>query len=80
MGKINILEKQVAEMIAAGEVVERPSSIAKELLDNAIDAGATAITAEIRGGGIQYLRITDNGYGIDREDVPRAFLLSLIHI
>ncbi|MCI9669177.1 MAG: DNA mismatch repair endonuclease MutL, partial [Oscillospiraceae bacterium] len=74
MGKINILEKQVAEMIAAGEVVERPSSIAKELLENAIDAGATAITAEIRGGGIQYLRITDNGYGIDREDVPRAFL------
>ena len=74
MGRINILEKQVAEMIAAGEVVERPSSIAKELLENAIDAGATAITAEIRGGGIQYLRITDNGYGIDREDVPRAFL------
>ena len=74
MGRINILEKQVAEMIAAGEVVERPSSIAKELLENAIDAGATAITAEFRGGGIQYLRITDNGYGIDREDVPRAFL------
>lgn len=74
MGRINILEKQVAEMIAAGEVVERPSSIAKELLENAIDAGASAITAEIRSGGIQYLRVTDNGCGIDREDVPRAFL------
>jgi len=72
--KINVLEKHVAELIAAGEVIERPASIVKELLENSIDAGATAVTVEIKDGGIRYLRITDNGCGIEAEDVPTAFL------
>lgn len=74
MPKINVLPKQVAELIAAGEVVERPSSVIKELVENSIDAGATVITVEIKNGGISYIRITDNGCGISREDVPLAFL------
>ncbi len=74
MAKINILPKHIAELIAAGEVVERPASVVKELLENAIDAGATTITLEIRNGGVRYIRITDNGCGIDHEDVPKAFL------
>ena len=74
MAKINVLPKHIAELIAAGEVVERPASVVKELIENAIDAGSTAITAEIRGGGSSYIRITDNGCGIDKEDVPQAFL------
>ncbi|MBC8584330.1 DNA mismatch repair endonuclease MutL [Youxingia wuxianensis] len=74
MGKINVLEKQVAELIAAGEVVERPASIVKELVENSIDAGAKNITVEIKGGGVQYIRVTDNGSGIEREDVANAFL------
>ena len=61
MAKINILPKHIAELIAAGEVVERPASVVKELMENAIDAGATTITLEIRNGGVQYIRITDNG-------------------
>ncbi len=74
MPKINLLEKHVCELIAAGEVVERPSSVIKELVENSIDAGASIITVEIKNGGISYMRITDNGCGIAAEDVPLAFL------
>ncbi len=74
MPKINLLPKNVAELIAAGEVVERPASVIKELVENSIDAGATQITAEIQRGGITYIRITDNGCGIEGADVPTAFL------
>lgn len=74
MAKINVLDRQVAELIAAGEVVERPASIVKELVENAVDAGATKITVEIQGGGVRYIRVTDNGSGILREDVKNAFL------
>lgn len=74
MPKIRVLEKQVAELIAAGEVVDRPSSVIKELVENAVDAGATVITVEIRRGGITFMRVTDNGCGIAAEDVPTAFL------
>lgn len=74
MAKINVLSKHIAELIAAGEVVERPASVVKELMENSIDAGATSITLEIKNGGVTYIRITDNGCGISREDVPKAFL------
>ena len=74
MKHIFVLEPQVANKIAAGEVVDRPASIVKELVENSLDAGATAITVEIRGGGVDYIRITDNGSGIPEEDVPTAFL------
>lgn len=74
MAKINLLELEVSQLIAAGEVVERPSSVIKELLENAIDAGATIITVEIKQGGITYMRITDNGCGIAPEDARTAFL------
>ena len=74
MPKINLLPKEVAELIAAGEVVERPASVIKELVENSIDAGANSITVEIERGGISYLRITDNGCGIEHSDVPTAFL------
>lgn len=74
MAKINILSKHIAELIAAGEVVERPASVVKELMENSIDAGATAITLEIKNGGVTYIRITDNGCGIEHEDVPKAFI------
>ena len=70
---IRILDAGTVGRIAAGEVVERPSSVAKELIENALDAGATAITVEIREGGIQYLRVTDNGCGIQPEEVRLAF-------
>lgn len=70
---IKILDPSVVGRIAAGEVVERPSSVAKELIENSIDAGATAITVEIRGGGIEYLRVTDNGCGIEPNQVAIAF-------
>ena len=74
MAKIKLLDKHVAELIAAGEVVERPSSVIKELMENSIDSGATVITVEIRNGGVTFMRITDNGCGISAEDVPTAFL------
>ncbi|MFZ2538462.1 MAG: DNA mismatch repair endonuclease MutL [Oscillospiraceae bacterium] len=74
MGKINVLGKNVSELIAAGEVIERPASIVKELLENSIDANASAITVEVRRGGISYIRITDNGYGMIKDDVKVAFL------
>jgi len=73
MSKIQVLDTQTANRIAAGEVVERPASVAKELLENALDAGATAVTLEIREGGIAYLRVTDNGSGIAPEDCRLAF-------
>ncbi len=72
--KISVLSKDTIDKIAAGEVVERPSSVAKELVENAIDAGASAVTVEIKEGGISFLRITDNGRGIEREEIPVAFL------
>ncbi len=74
MPKINVLSKQLAELIAAGEVVERPASVVKELLENSIDAGADSVTVEIKNGGISYIRITDNGCGISREDIRDAFV------
>lgn len=73
MGKIIILDELTSNQIAAGEVVERPSSVVKELVENSLDAGATAITVEIEKGGISYLRITDNGSGIEEDDVEIAF-------
>lgn len=73
MGRINVLDKNIAELIAAGEVVERPASVIKELLENSVDAGATSITIEIKNGGVKYIRISDNGTGILKEDVPKAF-------
>ncbi len=74
MSRINVLDKHVAELIAAGEVVERPSSVVKELVENSIDAGSTNITVEIKNGGKSFIRIADNGCGIERDDVKIAFL------
>jgi len=74
MPKINQLDKSVYELIAAGEVIERPSSVIKELAENAIDAGARNISVEIKRGGIAYMRVTDDGCGISYEDMPLAFL------
>lgn len=74
MAKIWQLPPQIYNLIAAGEVVERPGSVVKELLENSVDAGATRITVEMRSGGVTYLRVTDNGCGIERDDVRTAFL------
>lgn len=74
MPEIKVLPKEISELIAAGEVVERPASVIKELVENSIDAGADNITVEIQHGGITYMRITDNGCGIEKKDVPTAFL------
>ena len=74
MGKINILGFDVANLIAAGEVVDRPSSVVKELLENSIDAGATTVTVEIQRGGVAFIRISDNGCGMDPDDLPVAIL------
>lgn len=73
MGKIRILDEAIANRIAAGEVVERPASVVKELVENAIDAGATRIVIDIEEGGIKLIRVRDNGTGIEREDIQRAF-------
>ena len=74
MPKINLLDKHIAELIAAGEVVDRPCSVVKELVENSIDAGADSITVEIQNGGNTFIRVTDNGCGIEPEDIPKAFL------
>ena len=73
MGKIIVLDELTSNQIAAGEVVERPASVAKEMIENSMDAGATSITVEIENGGISFLRVTDNGSGIERDDMELAF-------
>ena len=74
MANIQVLDQKTIDQIAAGEVIERPSSVVKELVENSIDAGATAVTVEIRDGGTSFIRVTDNGSGIDRDQVSVAFL------
>ena len=74
MPAIHVLDKLTIDQIAAGEVIERPSSVVKELTENAIDAGATAVTVEVKNGGIDLIRVTDNGCGIPKAEIPVAFL------
>jgi len=74
MPSINVLDQQTINQIAAGEVIERPASVVKELVENAVDAGASAVTVEIKDGGISFIRVTDNGCGIEKNQVPIAFL------
>ncbi len=74
MSRINVLDKHTAELIAAGEVVERPASVIKELIENSIDAGAKVITVEIKNGGNTYMRVTDDGNGIHKDDIRKAFV------
>ena len=74
MPEINILPKEVYQLIAAGEVVERPSSVVKEMIENSIDAGAKNITVEIKNGGITYIRITDDGCGIAKSEIKKVFV------
>ena len=72
-GKIRLLSDEVIGKIAAGEVVERPAAAIKEMVENSLDAGATAVTVEIRDGGISYFRVTDNGSGIAQSEIRMAF-------
>lgn len=74
MPQIALLSQETIDKIAAGEVIERPSSVVKELVENAIDAGSSAVTVEIKEGGVSFIRISDNGCGIEREQIPLAFL------
>ncbi|MEG2144198.1 MAG: DNA mismatch repair endonuclease MutL, partial [Oscillospiraceae bacterium] len=74
MSHINVLPKNVSELIAAGEVVDRPSSLVKELVENSIDAGADKIIVEIKNGGIAFISVSDNGCGMEKEDIPKAFI------
>ena len=74
MPHIHVLDQITIDKIAAGEVIERPASIVKELVENAIDAGSTSVTVEIKDGGISFIRIRDNGCGIPKEEVKSAFL------
>ena len=74
MAQIHLLDSETIDKIAAGEVIERPASIVKELVENAIDAGATAVTVEIKEGGIEFIRVTDNGCGMERDQIKTAFL------
>ena len=74
MAGIHVLSEETINQIAAGEVVERPANIVKELVENSIDSGASAVTVEIKDGGISFIRVTDNGLGIPKEDIPKAFL------
>ena len=71
---IRILPSNLVNQIAAGEVIEKPASVVKELVENAIDAGATAITVEAKDGGIEFIRVTDNGSGMEKEQIRTAFL------
>src|SRR6201982_2825767 len=73
MGRIRVLSDQVANQIAAGEVVDRPASVVKELLENAIDAGATPVRVEVEAGGRRLIRISDDGHGMNRDDALLAF-------
>jgi len=73
MGKIRLMDERLANQIAAGEVVERPASVVKELVENALDAGANQVNISIEEGGIRSIRVVDNGFGMDREDVQLAF-------
>ena len=74
MPHIQVLDQITVDKIAAGEVIERPASVVKELVENAIDAGADSVTVEIRDGGISFIRVADNGCGIPRDEVRKAFL------
>ena len=74
MGSIKLLDKDTINKIAAGEVVERPASVVKELIENSIDSGADIITCEIKEGGKSYIRISDNGSGFEKDDIKLAFL------